>query len=165
MEAQGKISFENGKLVVPDRPTIPYIEGDGIGPDIWAAAVRVFNRSVQLCWKGERRIRWKELLAGEKAFKQIGEWLPQDTVEAFRTFRVGIKGPLTTPIGAGIRSLNVALRQTLDLYARKSVHSYDLGACNRQVHWDGHPGLGDPDRDGDWKLRLLGWCIQGIFPG
>ncbi|MFC1823678.1 NADP-dependent isocitrate dehydrogenase [Thermodesulfobacteriota bacterium] len=117
MEAQGKISFENGELVVPDQPTIPFIEGDGIGPDIWAAAVRVFDRSVQLCWEGKRRIQWKEILAGEKAFKQTGEWLPQDTIEAFRTFRVGIKGPLTTPVGTGIRSLNVTLRQILDLYA------------------------------------------------
>jgi isocitrate dehydrogenase len=112
-----KIAFKDGSLVVPDRPIIPYIEGDGTGPDIWRAAVQVFDRAVELCWKGKRRIVWKELLAGEKAFNQTGEWLPRETIEAFREYRVGIKGPLTTPVGEGFRSLNVALRMILDLYA------------------------------------------------
>jgi isocitrate dehydrogenase len=112
-----KIAFMDGGLIVPDRPIIPYIEGDGTGPDIWRAAVQVFDRAVELCWKGKRRIVWKEFLAGEKAFNQTGEWLPRETIEAFREHRVGIKGPLTTPVGEGFRSLNVALRMILDLYA------------------------------------------------
>jgi len=112
-----KITFVDGNLVVPDRPIIPYIEGDGTGPDIWRAAVQVFDRAVALCWKGKRGIAWKEVLAGEKAFNQTGEWLPRETIAAFREYRVGIKGPLTTPVGQGIRSLNVALRMELDLYA------------------------------------------------
>jgi len=112
-----KISFVDNRLVVPDKPIIPYIEGDGIGPDIWRAAVSVIDHSIELCWQGRRRIIWKEVLAGEKAFEQTGEWLPQDTVDSFQEYRVGIKGPLTTPVGEGIRSLNVALRQRLDLYA------------------------------------------------
>jgi len=112
-----KISFRDGGFSVPDNPFIPFIEGDGIGPDIWRAAKQVIDRSVDLCWQGRRQIIWKEVLAGEKAFKQTGEWLPQDTIDSFQEFRVGIKGPLTTPVGEGIRSLNVALRQTLDLYA------------------------------------------------
>ena len=112
-----KITFIDGKLVVPERPIIPYIQGDGTGPDIWRAAVQVFDRAVELCWKGKRQIAWKEVLAGEKAFKETGEWLPQQTVDAFQEYRVGIKGPLTTPVGEGIRSLNVALRMKLDLYA------------------------------------------------
>lgn len=115
--SEEKISFTEGRLVVPDRPLVPYIEGDGIGPDIWRAAVKVIDRAVALCWRGSRRILWKEVLAGEKAFKETGEWLPQDTITAFQDYRIGIKGPLTTPVGKGIRSLNVALRQTLDLYA------------------------------------------------
>jgi isocitrate dehydrogenase len=117
LTAGERITFIDGKLVVPDRPIIPYIEGDGTGPDIWRAAVHVFDRAVELCWKGKRRIAWKEVLAGEKAFKERGEWLPQETVHAFQEHRVGIKGPLTTPVGEGIRSLNVALRMKLDLYA------------------------------------------------
>lgn len=113
----GKIVFEGHKLIVPDHPFIPYIEGDGTGPDIWRAAVRVLNRAVEICWSGKRKIVWKEVLAGEKAFKQTGNWLPQETIQAFQEYRVGIKGPLTTPVGEGIRSLNVALRMILDLYA------------------------------------------------
>jgi isocitrate dehydrogenase len=112
-----RITFIDGKLVVPDRPMIPYIEGDGTGPDIWRAAVQVFDRAVDLCWKGKRQIVWKEVLAGEKAYKEMREWLPQATIDAFQDYRVGIKGPLTTPVGEGIRSLNVALRMKLDLYA------------------------------------------------
>ena len=112
----GKIRIENGKLVVPDQPVVPFIEGDGTGPDIWRAAVRVFDAAVAKAYGGGRRIAWFEVFAGEKSFRQSGSWLPDDTLEAFKEFLVGIKGPLTTPVGGGIRSLNVALRQILDLY-------------------------------------------------
>lgn len=117
MTAGEKITFSHGRIIVPDYPTVPYIEGDGTGPDIWRAAVQVLDRAVDLCWSGKRKILWKEVLAGEKAFRQTGDWLPQETLEAFQEHRVGIKGPLTTPVGEGIRSLNVALRMILDLYA------------------------------------------------
>ncbi|PKN30781.1 MAG: isocitrate dehydrogenase (NADP(+)) [Deltaproteobacteria bacterium HGW-Deltaproteobacteria-21] len=117
MENGEKILFENGKLKVPDRPIIPFIEGDGTGPDIWRAAVRVMDKAVEICWGGKRKIIWKEVLAGEKAFRKTGSWLPDETIKAFQEHRLGIKGPLTTPVGGGIRSLNVALRQKLDLYA------------------------------------------------
>jgi len=110
------ISISHGKLNVPDRPVIPFIEGDGTGPDIWRASVRVFDAAVQKAYGGKRKIAWMEVYAGEKAFKKFDTWLPDDTVDAFRHFLVGIKGPLTTPVGGGIRSLNVALRQMLDLY-------------------------------------------------
>src|SRR6478736_10336695 len=110
------ISISNGKLNVPDRPIVPFIEGDGTGPDIWRASVRVFDAAVEKAYGGTRKIEWLEVFAGEKSFKQFNNWLPDDTVEAFRHYRVGIKGPLTTPVGGGIRSLNVALRQLLDLY-------------------------------------------------
>jgi len=103
-------------LEVPDRPIIPFISGDGTGPDIWRAAQRVFDAAVEKAYGNKRQIAWHKVLAGEEAFKAVGEWLPDETVEAFRTYRVGIKGPLTTPVGGGIRSLNVALRQILDLY-------------------------------------------------
>ena len=112
----GLISIENGKLQVPDHPVIPFIEGDGTGRDIWRASVRVFDAAVAKAYGGTRRIVWREVLAGEKAFNATGDWLPEDTVAAFRDHLVGIKGPLTTPVGGGIRSLNVALRQLLDLY-------------------------------------------------
>ncbi|MGF1531823.1 MAG: NADP-dependent isocitrate dehydrogenase [Puniceicoccaceae bacterium] len=105
-----------GALVVPDHLILPFIEGDGIGPDIWAASVRVFDAAVEKAYDGSRKIQWLEVLAGEKAFKKTGEWLPAATLEAFRKYLVGIKGPLTTPVGGGIRSLNVALRQELDLF-------------------------------------------------
>jgi len=111
-----KVTFENGKLIVPDNPVIPFIEGDGTGPDIWRAAVRVIDAAVEKAYNGKRKIEWMEVLAGEKAFKLTGKWLPEETVNAFRDYLVGIKGPLTTPVGEGIRSLNVALRQELDLY-------------------------------------------------
>ncbi|HEY3452824.1 MAG TPA: NADP-dependent isocitrate dehydrogenase [Myxococcales bacterium] len=111
-----KIRLENGKLLVPDHPIIPFIEGDGTGRDIWRASVRVLDAAVEKAYAGKKKIAWKEVLAGEKAFKQANNWLPDETVEAFREYLVGIKGPLTTPIGGGIRSLNVALRQMLDLY-------------------------------------------------
>jgi len=106
----------SGKLRVPDAPVIPFIMGDGTGPDIWRAAVRVFDAAVEKAYGGKRKIAWQEVLAGEKAWNQTGSWLPDETLEAFRSYRVGIKGPLTTPVGGGIRSLNVALRQLLDLY-------------------------------------------------
>jgi isocitrate dehydrogenase len=106
----------SGSLVVPDDPIIPFIEGDGTGPDIWNASVRVFDAAVAKAYRGERKIHWREVLAGEKAFNQTKNWLPDATLDAFRSYLVGIKGPLTTPIGGGIRSLNVALRQLLDLY-------------------------------------------------
>ena len=112
-----KIGYSGGRLVVPDNPIIPYIEGDGTGPDIWRASVRVFDAAVKKAYKGKRRIAWMEVFAGEKAFKQFNDWLPQETVDAFKDFRVSIKGPLTTPVGGGIRSLNVTLRQVLDLYS------------------------------------------------
>jgi isocitrate dehydrogenase len=111
-------------IVVPDNPIIPFIEGDGIGPDIWAAAQNVFDTAVEKAYGGERKIEWTEVLAGEKAFNETGEWLPEATTETFRKYLVGIKGPLTTPVGGGIRSLNVALRQILDLYV-----------CLRPVRW------------------------------
>ena len=111
------ITYEGGKFQIPDRPIIPFIEGDGTGRDIWIASRRVFDAAVEKAFGGKRKIAWMEVFAGEKAFKQFKEWLPKDTVDAFRDFRVGIKGPLTTPVGGGIRSLNVTLRQVLDLYA------------------------------------------------
>lgn len=111
-----KITIADGKLNVPNTPVLPFIEGDGIGPDIWRAAVRVFDAAVEKAYGGERKIEWLEVLAGEKAFNKTGNWLPQETLDAFNEYLVGIKGPLTTPVGGGIRSLNVALRQQLDLY-------------------------------------------------
>jgi isocitrate dehydrogenase len=114
----------DGRLDVPDDPILPFIEGDGTGPDIWAASVRVFDAAVRKAYGGRRRIAWREVLAGQKAFDRTGEWLPETTLDAFRTYLVGIKGPLTTPVGGGIRSLNVALRQILDLYV-----------CLRPVRW------------------------------
>ncbi|MCJ1735548.1 NADP-dependent isocitrate dehydrogenase [Listeria ivanovii] len=111
-----KIQVENGVLKTPNNPIIPFIEGDGTGPDIWAAAKRVLDAAVKKAYNGEKEIAWKEVLAGEKAFKQTGEWLPQETLDTIDEYLIAIKGPLTTPIGGGIRSLNVALRQELDLY-------------------------------------------------
>src|SRR6478735_1769157 len=110
------ITKKDGRLVVPDDPIIPFIEGDGTGPDIWRASVRVFDAVVAKAYGGKRKIEWLEVFAGEKSFTQFHTWLPDDTVDAFRHYLVGIKGPLTTPVGGGIRSLNVALRQMLDLY-------------------------------------------------
>lgn len=120
-----KISIDStGKLLVPDQVTIPFIIGDGIGPDIWKASVRVFDAAVQKLYAGKRKINWKEVLAGEKAFNETGSWLPEETLGVFKEYLVGIKGPLTTPIGGGIRSLNVALRKELDLYV-----------CQRPTKW------------------------------
>ena len=111
-----KITIESGKIKTPDFPIIPFIEGDGTGPDIWRAAQRVFDAAVEKAYAGTKKIEWKEVLAGEKAFNQTGEWLPQETLDVINEYLIAIKGPLTTPIGGGIRSLNVALRQQLDLY-------------------------------------------------
>ena len=122
--ASGRITIANGKLTVPDHPIVPFIEGDGTGPDIWRASVRVLDAAVAKAYAGKRKIEWLEVLAGEKAFKATGDWLPEATLTAFRDYLVGIKGPLTTPTGGGIRSLNVALRQQLDLYV-----------CLRPVQW------------------------------
>jgi isocitrate dehydrogenase len=119
-----RITMEADGLRVPDDPIIPFIEGDGIGPDIWSAASRVFDAAVEAAYGGERSITWLEVLAGQKAFDETGEWLPQDTIDTLRSHLVGIKGPLTTPVGGGIRSLNVAIRQIMDLYA-----------CVRPVRW------------------------------
>src|ERR1700679_312950 len=114
--AAGKISIATGKLTVPDQPVIPFIRGDGTGADIWASSVRVFDAAVEKAYGGKRKISWFEVFAGEESFKRFNNWLPDDTVAAFKEYLVGIKGPLTTPVGGGIRSLNVALRQMLDLY-------------------------------------------------
>ncbi|WP_281670579.1 NADP-dependent isocitrate dehydrogenase [Rikenella microfusus] len=123
----GKITIKNGKLQVPDSPVIPFIEGDGIGVDIWPATRRIVDAAVARCYGGKCKIEWKEVLAGEKAFRQTGNWLPEETLENFREYLVGIKGPLTTPIGGGIRSLNVALRQELDLYVCQRPTRYFQG--------------------------------------
>ncbi|KAB1065201.1 NADP-dependent isocitrate dehydrogenase [Salibacter halophilus] len=119
-----KITQNNGKLNVPNNPVIPFIEGDGIGPDIWAAAKKVFDAAVEKAYNGERKVEWKEIFAGEKSYNKTGEWLPEATFAAIREYLVAIKGPLTTPVGGGIRSLNVSLRQELDLYT-----------CLRPVRW------------------------------
>jgi isocitrate dehydrogenase len=129
--AGGKISIASGKLSVPEEPILPFIRGDGTGPDIWAASQRVFDAAVQKAYAGRRKVSWFEVFAGEVAFKKFNRWLPDDTVEAFKEYLVGIKGPLTTPIGGGIRSLNVALRQMLDLYV-----------CLRPVQY--FPGVPSP---------------------
>src|SRR5579871_2847722 len=119
-----KITIRDGKLTVPDNPIIPFIEGDGTGPDIWRASVRVMDAAVKKAYGGKRKIHWMEVYAGEKSHKLLNSWLPDETVEACREYLVSIKGPLTTPVGGGIRSLNVALRQMLDLYV-----------CLRPVRW------------------------------
>ena len=129
-----KITIEGDKLNVPDHPIIPFIEGDGTGPDIWAASVRVFDEAVKKAYSGKRQIIWKEVLAGEKSFNANGEWLPQETLDVIREYLIAIKGPLTTPVGGGIRSLNVALRQILDLYV-----------CLRPVKW--YNGVPSPVKD------------------
>ncbi len=128
------ITVSDGHLTVPDMPVIPFIEGDGTGPDIWAASRRVLDAAVEKAYNGKRKLVWKEVLAGEKAFNMTGNWLPAETLEAFKHYKVGIKGPLTTPVGGGIRSLNVALRQQLDLYV-----------CLRPVRW--FTGVPSPVKD------------------
>ena len=129
-----KITIANGKLNVPNDPILPFIEGDGIGPDIWASASRVLDAAVEKAYGGERKIEWKEVLAGEKAFKNTGEWLPQETLDTIGEYLVAIKGPLTTPVGGGIRSLNVALRQKLDLYACVRPVQYFQGVPSPVKH-------------------------------
>jgi len=126
-----KITLHEGKIQTPDYPILPYVEGDGTGRDIWRASVRVMDAAVQKAYDGKRKIAWLEVYAGEKAFTNFNTWLPDETVAAFREFLVGIKGPLTTPIGGGIRSLNVALRKALDLYV-----------CQRPVRY--FPGVPSP---------------------
>lgn len=129
-----KITVTNGVLNVPDNPVIPFIEGDGIGPDIWAASVRVFDAAVEKAYNRTKKVEWKEILAGEKAFNQTGEWLPKETIEAVRDYIIAIKGPLTTPVGGGIRSLNVAIRQELDLYTCLRPVRYFNGVPSPMKH-------------------------------
>ena len=137
----GKVSIADGKLHCPDNPVIPFIRGDGTGPDIWAASERIFNAAVEKAYKGQKRIKWFEVFAGEAAKQRFDNWLPDDTVNAFKEYLVGIKGPLTTPVGGGIRSLNVALRQLLDLYV-----------CLRPVQW--FEGVPSPVRRPE-KVNML----------
>src|SRR5436190_14092762 len=132
----GKISITNGKLNVPDNPILPFIRGDGTGRDIWAASQRVFDGAVQKAYRDQRKVAWFEVFAGEASKKKFDTWLPEDTVEAFKDFLVGIKGPLTTPIGGGIRSLNVALRQMLDLYVCLRPVQYFAGVPSPVKHPD-----------------------------
>ena len=134
MTGGSKIELKNGQLNVPDNPTIPFIQGDGTGPDIWRSSVRVFDAAVEKAYKGDRKIDWLEVYAGEKAFDKFNNWLPDETIQSCKEHLVSIKGPLTTPIGGGIRSLNVALRQALDLYV-----------CLRPVRW--FQGVPSPVRD------------------
>ncbi|MBD8032293.1 MULTISPECIES: NADP-dependent isocitrate dehydrogenase [Solibacillus] len=148
-----KIVVENGSLIVPNNPVIPFIEGDGIGPDIWAAASRVIDAAVEKAYNGEKKIEWLEVLAGEKAFNQTGEWLPKETLEKINEYLIAIKGPLTTPIGGGIRSLNVALRQELDLYV-----------CLRPVrHFDGVPS--PVKRPEDVNMVIFRENTEDIYAG
>ena len=147
------ITMGSEGLDVPDDPVIPFIEGDGIGPDIWAAAVRVFDAAVEKAHGEQRRVVWKEVLAGEKAFNETGDWLPEETVTAFEEHLVGIKGPLTTPVGGGIRSLNVALRQIMDLYA-----------CVRPVRW--FEGVPSPVKNpGDVDMVIFRENTEDVYAG
>lgn len=148
-----KITVQNGVLNVPNNPIIPFIEGDGTGPDIWAAAVRVLDAAVEKAYKGERKLVWKEVLAGEKAFNQTGEWLPQETLDVINEYLIAIKGPLTTPVGGGIRSLNVALRQELDLFV-----------CLRPVRW--FEGVPSPvKRPQDTDMVIFRENTEDIYAG
>jgi len=148
-----KITVTNGVLNVPNSPIIPFIEGDGIGPDIWAASERVLNAAVEKAYNGERKLVWKEVLAGEKAFNQTGEWLPSDTLDVINEYLIAIKGPLTTPVGGGIRSLNVALRQELDLFV-----------CLRPVRW--FEGVPSPvKRPQDTDMVIFRENTEDIYAG
>ncbi|UTR11362.1 NADP-dependent isocitrate dehydrogenase [Evansella sp. LMS18] len=148
-----KITVNNGVLNVPDTPVIPFIEGDGIGPDIWKAASRVMEAAVDKAYSGKKKIEWKEVLAGEKAFDKTGEWLPQETLDTIEEYFIAIKGPLTTPIGGGFRSLNVALRQELDLYA-----------CLRPVRW--YKGVPSPvKRPQDTDMVIFRENSEDIYAG
>jgi isocitrate dehydrogenase len=140
--SEKSISMQNGRLVVPDFPIIPFVEGDGSGPDIWRAARRVFDAAVEHAYGDRRKVDWLEVMAGEKSFKQAGSWLPDETLSAFRQYLVGIKGPLTTPVGGGIRSLNVTLRKELDLYV-----------CQRPVRW--FFGVPSSVRDPAWVDMVI----------
>ncbi|HXD74310.1 MAG TPA: isocitrate dehydrogenase (NADP(+)) [Vicinamibacterales bacterium] len=147
------ITRKNGQLSVPDNPIIPFIEGDGTGPDIWRASVRVMDAAVAKAYGGKKKIAWMEVLAGEKSFKQVNSWLPDETVDAFREYLVGIKGPLTTPVGGGIRSLNVALRQLLDLFI-----------CLRPVRW--YRGVPSPVRHPEKvDMVIFRENIEDIYAG
>ncbi|GAF21289.1 isocitrate dehydrogenase [Bacillus sp. JCM 19047] len=151
--AAEKIQTTNGVLNVPNEPIVPFIEGDGTGPDIWAAASRVLDAAVEKAYSGERKIHWKEILAGEKAYNQTGEWLPAETLDAVREYLIAIKGPLTTPIGGGIRSLNVALRQELDLYT-----------CLRPVRY--FTGVPSPvKRPEDTNMAIFRENTEDIYAG
>lgn len=148
-----KIIVENGQMNVPNRPIIPFIEGDGTGPDIWASASRVLDAAVEKAYNGEKKIEWLEVYAGEKAFNKTGEWLPQDTLDKIEEYKVAIKGPLTTPIGGGFRSLNVALRQELDLYT-----------CLRPVrYFDGVPS--PVKRPEDVDMAIFRENTEDIYAG
>ena len=148
-----RIEASNGVFRVPDQPIIPFIEGDGTGPDIWRASVRVFDAAVERAYGGRRKIHWMEVLAGEKAHKRTGEWMPPESLEAVREFKVAIKGPLTTPVGGGIRSLNVALRQELDLYA-----------CIRPVRY--FEGVGAPVKNpGMVDMVIFRENIEDVYSG
>ena len=147
------ITRQNGKLAVPDNPIIPFIEGDGTGPDIWRSSVRVLDAAVAKAYAGKKKIAWMEVFAGEKSFTQFNNWLPDETVEAFNTYLVGIKGPLTTPVGGGIRSLNVALRQMLDLYV-----------CLRPVRW--YKGVPSPVKNpGKVDMVIFRENTEDIYAG
>ncbi len=151
--AAAKIDWRDGRWVVPDAPVIPFIEGDGTGPDIWRAAQRVFDAAVAKTSNGKRRVVWREVLAGEKSFQANGSWLPDDTLATIREHRVAIKGPLTTPVGGGIRSLNVALRQVLDLYA-----------CVRPVRW--FTGVPSPVKEpGKLDVVIFRENIEDVYAG
>ena len=148
-----KITCQNNILNVPNNPVIPFIEGDGTGPDIWAASVRVFDAAVQKAYQGSRKVEWREVLAGEKAFKMTNSWLPQETLDVIKEYLVAIKGPLTTPVGGGIRSLNVALRQQLDLYA-----------CIRPVRW--FEGVPSPVKEpGKVDMTIFRENTEDIYAG
>ncbi|MFP4088702.1 MAG: NADP-dependent isocitrate dehydrogenase [Cyclobacteriaceae bacterium] len=151
--SEQKITIQNGQLQVPDNPVIPFIEGDGTGVDIWPAAKKVMDAAVEKAYKGKKSIAWKEVYAGEKAYNMNGEWLPEATLNTFREYLVGIKGPLTTPVGGGIRSLNVALRQELDLYA-----------CVRPVRW--YKGTPSPVKDpGATDMVIFRENTEDIYAG
>ncbi|MEZ0325638.1 MAG: NADP-dependent isocitrate dehydrogenase, partial [Fimbriimonas sp.] len=152
-EMGNPIKMTSQGLQVPNDPIIPFIEGDGTGPDIWAASVRVFDAAVEKAYGGTRKVQWKEVLAGQKAFDQTGSWLPDETLDNFREYLIGIKGPLTTPVGGGIRSLNVALRQILDLYV-----------CLRPVRW--FPGVPSPVKDpGAVDMVIFRENTEDIYAG
>jgi isocitrate dehydrogenase len=152
-EGGARITIDNGKLQVPDNPIVPYIEGDGTGPDIWRATVRVLDAAVAAAYGGKRKIHWMEIYAGQKSFDMFDSWLPDESVQACRDYLVSIKGPLTTPIGGGIRSLNVALRQLLDLYV-----------CLRPVRW--FNGVPSPVRDpGNVDMVIFRENTEDIYAG